>query len=132
VGRAYHPKSQAIIHPEIKTIMPLYNDLPTAIADRPVLDSVPTTCSAAAFSPTAPANTYRALAANASRQTFAATNGGNAPVYIDFDTPANATKRFIAIAAGGTYVCDVPYVGDVYIWSSNANAQAVEVREFIQ
>ncbi|MGL4835261.1 MAG: hypothetical protein ACRCXH_12680 [Shewanella sp.] len=125
-------KIKQLTTPEIQSIMPIYNDLPTALADKPVLDSVPTTYSATAFSATAAANTYRALVGNPSRKTFAATNQGGQPIYLDFDTPTTATKRHVSINAGGTYVCDIPYVGDVFIWSSNANAQSVEMREFIQ
>jgi hypothetical protein len=115
----------------VNQIMPLYTTGST-IADQPVIDSIPTTFSAGAWVAASPIATYQALAANPARQTYAVTNLGTAPAYLDLDPPATATKRLVSIPANGTYVSDIPYVGAVFVWSSNATAQSIEVREFIQ
>jgi hypothetical protein len=117
---------------QIQTIMPNYASFPASIGGQPVLDSLPTSFSAPQYlAATLPA-AYQCLPANPLRQSFAVTNLGTATVYLDLDAPTAANKRFIAIAAGGTYVSDFPYVGAVFIWSINATAQACEIREFIQ
>jgi hypothetical protein len=131
-----YPNTSISLYPlsplEASQIMPNYASLPSTLGEQPVLDSLPTSFSAPQYLvATLPAG-YQCLPANSARQSFAVTNGGTAPVYLDLDAPAALTKRFIAIAAGGTYVSDFPYVGAVFIWSSNATAQPCEIREFIQ
>jgi hypothetical protein len=117
---------------EIQAIMPLYSPMPTTIGEQPVIDSLPTTFNAPQYlAATLPA-AFQALAANPARQTYSVTNTGTAPAYLDLDPPAGLTKRMVTIPVGGVYVSDVPYVGAVYCWSSNATAQALEVRELIQ
>jgi hypothetical protein len=131
-----YPNTTISLYPltlsEFESVMPLYAPLPGSLADQPVLDSLPTTFSAQPYNVATPAATYQALVANTSRQTFAVTNTGNATVFLDLDAPTGATKRFTSIPSNGTYVCDFAYVGAVFIWSTNAQAQVCEVREMIQ
>jgi hypothetical protein len=117
---------------ESQSIMPNYSPMPTSVGDQPVLDSLPTSFSAPGYTALATPASYQCLPANAGRQTFAVTNTGTAPVYLDLDAPTAANKRFVGIVAGGTYVSDFAYVGAVFIWSTNATAQPCEIREFIQ
>jgi hypothetical protein len=106
--------------------------MPTSIGEQPVLDSIPTSFSVPQYlAATLPA-AYQCLPANPARQTFAVTNTGTAPIFLDLDAPTSATKRYISVVAGGTYVSDFAYVGAVFIWSTNATAQPCEIREFIQ
>jgi hypothetical protein len=131
-----YPNSSIAIYPltliEAQTIMPNYAPMPTSLTDQPVLDSLPTSFVAPAYTVAALPAVYQCLPANAARQTFAVSNIGTAPVFLDLDAPSSAVKRFVAIAVGGVYVCDFPYVGAVFIWSSNAVTQNCEIREFIQ
>jgi hypothetical protein len=113
-------------------LMPNYASLPTTLGDQPVLDSLPTSFTAPQYLLATPPASYQCLAANAARQSFAVTNLGTVPVFLDLDAPSAANKRFIAIAAGGTYVSDFSYVGAVFIWSTTATSQPCEIREFIQ
>jgi hypothetical protein len=113
-------------------IMPNYAPMPTVLGSQPVLDSLPTSFVAPIYTVAGLPATYQCLAANPTRQTFAVTNNGTAPVFLDLDAPSSAIKRFITIAVNGTYVCDFDYVGAVFVWSSTAATQAVEVRELIQ
>ena len=116
---------------QISNIMPLSSPMPTTLGDNPILDSIPTTFSAPQYlAATLPA-AYQALAANPARQSYSVTNTGTAIVFIDLDPPTAANKRFQAIPVNGTYISDFNYVGALYIWSTNATAQAVEVRELI-
>lgn len=117
--------------PEIKVIMPLYT-AGQPVAAQPVLDSLPTSFTALGYLATNPAATYLALAANPARQTYAIVNLGTVTVHLDLDPPTSNTKRLVAIPANGTYVSDIPYVGNVYAWSSTVAACPIEVREFIQ
>jgi hypothetical protein len=116
----------------ITQIMDILNPLPTSIGEQPVVDSLPTTFSAPQYlAATLPA-AYQALPANTARQGFAIVNNGTAPVFLDLDAPTSATKRLAAIAVGGVFNLGFVYQGPVFIWSSNAVGQSVEVREFIQ
>jgi hypothetical protein len=131
-----YPNTSISLYPlsplEVSQIVPNYSPIPTSFADQPVLDSLPTSFSAPQYLvATLPAG-YQCLPANAARQSFAVTNTGTAPIYLDLDAPSALTKRFTAVAVGGTYVSDFPYVGAVFIWSTNATAQPCEIREFIQ
>jgi hypothetical protein len=117
---------------QISNIMPNYGPMPTAIGEQPVLDSLPTSFSAPQYLAASLLTAYQCLPANPARQTFAVTNTGTAPVFLDLDAPTSATKRFVTVAVNGTYVSDFPYVGAVFIWSTTATAQACEIREFIQ
>jgi hypothetical protein len=117
---------------EASILMPLYSPMPTTIGDQPVLDSVPTTFSAPQYLVATLAAAYQALAANTARQKFAVRNTGTVPVYLDMDAPAALNKGYVVIPAGGTYISDFDYQGAVFIWSSNATAQACEVRELLQ
>jgi hypothetical protein len=131
-----YPNTSISIYPltlsEFESVMPMYSPMPNVIGDQPVLDSTPTSFSAPQYlAATLPA-AYQCLAANPARQTFAITNIGTVPVYVDLDAPTAINKRFTAIVAGGTYISDFPYVGAVFIWSTNATAQPCEIREFIQ
>jgi hypothetical protein len=125
-------KIQQLSLPEIRAIMPNYSPLPSTLGDQPVVDSIPTSFTAPAYSAAALPTAYQALAPNAQRQSFAFSNLGAAAVFLDFDPPSAANKRMITIAPNGTYIADSPYVGAVYLWSSNATTQAVEVRDLIQ
>jgi hypothetical protein len=116
----------------IHEIMDILNPLPTSIGDQPVTDSVPTTFSAPQYLPASLPATYQALPANPARQGLAIVNNGTAPVYIDLDAPTGLTKRLSAIAVGGVFNLGFVYQGAVFAWSSNATAQSLEVREFIQ
>jgi hypothetical protein len=131
-----YPNTSISLYPltllEAQSIMPNYVQMPTSIADQPVLDSLPTSFVAPAYAVATLPAAYQCLPANPARQIFAVSNIGAAPVFLDLDAPSSATKRFVAVAAGGTYVSDFPYVGAVFIWSSNAATQACEIREFIQ
>jgi hypothetical protein len=131
-----YPNTSISIYPltlaESELIMPNYGPMPTSIGEQPVLDSIPTSFSAPQYlAATLPA-AYQCLPANPARQTFAVTNTGTAPVFLDLDAPTSATKRFVSVAVNGTYVSDFPYVGAVFIWSTNATAQPCEIRDFIQ
>jgi hypothetical protein len=112
--------------------MGLYAPIPNSIGEQPVLDSLPTTFSAPIYNVATPAATYQALAANPSRQGFAVTNNGTAPIYIDLDAPTGLTNRMFAVPVGGTYVSDFVYQGAVFVWSSNNAAQSCQVRELVQ
>jgi hypothetical protein len=112
--------------------MGLYAPLPSTIGEQPVLDSLPTTFSAPVYNVATAATAYQALAANPSRQGFAVTNNGTAPVYIDLDPPTGLTNRMFAVPVGGTYISDFVYQGAVFIWSANAAAQSCQVRELVQ
>jgi hypothetical protein len=112
--------------------MGLYAPIPTVIGEQPVLDSLPTTFSAVAFNVATPAASYQALAPNTTRQSFAITNTGTAPIYIDLDAPTALAARMFTVPTNGTYISDFNYVGAVFIWSSNATAQSCQVRELIQ
>lgn len=116
---------------QINQLMPLYT-VGQPVAEQPVLDSVPTSFTAVGYVAANPATTYLALAANPARQTYAIVNLGTVAVHVDLDPPTSSTKRLVAIPANGTYVSDIPYIGNVYAWSSNATACPIEVREFIQ
>lgn len=117
---------------EVIQLMPLYNDMPKTIADQPVTDSVPTSFAAPQYlAATLPA-AYQALAPNTSRQKFAIRNKGTAPVNLDLDAPTSATSSMVVIPANGVYVSDIDYQGAVFVWSSNATSQQLEVREFLQ
>jgi hypothetical protein len=117
---------------QILNIMPNYAPMPTAVANQPVLDSLPTSFVAPIYTAVALPATYQCLPANPARQTFAVGNTGTAPIYLDLDAPTAAAKRFITIVVGGVYVCDFDYVGAVFIWSSNTATQTAEIRELIQ
>jgi hypothetical protein len=125
-------KIKQLSNTERLNIMPNYAAMPTTIGELPVLDSLPTSFSAPQYLLATPAASYQCLPANTARQSFAVTNLGTVPVFLDLDAPSAANKRFIAVAVGGTYVSDFPYVGAVFIWSTNATAQPCEIREFIQ
>jgi hypothetical protein len=131
-----YPNSSISLYPltliESQAIMPNYAPMPTSLTEQPVLDSLPTSFVAPVYAVAAPAATYQCLAANTARQTFAVANKGTVPVQLDLDPPTAANKSFITIAVNGVYVCDFPYVGAVFVWSSNAATQAIEVRELIQ
>jgi hypothetical protein len=131
-----YPNTSLSIYPltleEAEAIMPNYSPIPTTVGNQPVLDSSPTTFSAPPYlAATLPA-AYQCLAANPARQSFAITNTGTVPIFMDLDAPTAANKRFITVAVNGTYVSDFNYVGAVFIWSTNATAQACEIREFAQ
>jgi hypothetical protein len=113
-------------------LMPLYAPLPGTMADQPVLDSLPSSFAAPQYLVATPPASYQALAANPARQKFSITNIGTAAVFIDLDAPAALTKRFASIPVGGTYISDFDYAGAVFVWSTNAASQAVEVRELVQ
>lgn len=117
---------------KITQIMDISNPLPTSIGEQPVIDSLPTTFSAPQYLATALPAAYQALAANPARQGLVITNNGNAPIYIDLDAPTALTKRMATLAVAGVFNLGFVYVGAVFIWSSNAVAQSVEVRELIQ
>jgi hypothetical protein len=131
-----YPNTSLSIYPltlaESQLIMPNYASMPTSIGEQPVLDSVPTSFSAPQYLAATLPVAYQCLPANPARQSFAVTNTGTAPVFLDLDAPTALNKRFVAVAAGGTYVSDFAYVGAVFIWSTNATAQACEIREFLQ
>jgi hypothetical protein len=117
---------------EVNTIMPMYSvPLPKSIAEQPVVDSIPTTFAAPSYAAAALPIVYQALPANA-RQTFAVSNQGSSDVYLDLDPPSSATKRFVTIGPGNTWLCDFPYVGAVFLWSSVTGSQSCEIRELIQ
>lgn len=131
-----YPNTTISIYPltleEFDLVMPNYGPMPTSVGEQPVLDSVPTSFSAPQYlAATLPA-AYQCLAANPARQNFAVTNTGTANVFLDFDAPTAAGKRYITIVPNGTHVGDFNYVGAVFIWSTVAAAQACEIREFIQ
>jgi hypothetical protein len=126
-----HLQIKQLSKSRVNQIMPLYT-IGSTIAEQPVIDSIPTTFSAPQWLVNSLPASYQALAANPARQTYAVTNLGTAAAYLDLDAPLTATKRFVTIPPGGTYVSDIPYVGAVFVWSSNASAQSIEVREFIQ
>lgn len=111
--------------------MPIYNEFPQNLSEKPITDSLPTTFSAPQYNPASPAATYQALAANTARRKFSVTNTGTAAIYIDFDAPAAQGRRAYTVGAGGTYVSDFEYTGTVFVWSSNNTAQACEIRELI-
>jgi hypothetical protein len=131
-----YPNTSISIYPlspiEVLNTVPNYAPMPSSLTDQPVLDSLPTSFVAPAYAVATLPAVYQCLPANAARQTFAVSNLGTVPVFLDLDAPSSAVKRFIAIAVGGVYVCDFPYVGAVFIWSSNAVSQNCEIREFIQ
>lgn len=131
-----YPNSSISLYPltliEAQAIMPNYAPIPTSMGDQPVLDSTPTSFVAPVYAAAALPAAYQCLPANPARQTFAVSNLGNAPVFLDLDPPSSPTKRFVSVAVNGTYICDFPYVGAVFIWSSDANTKACEIREFIQ
>jgi hypothetical protein len=129
--RKNHLQIKQLSKSQSKQIMPLYN-IGATIAEQPVIDSIPTTFSAPQWLVNNLPASYQALAANPARQSYAVTNLGAAAAYLDLDAPLTATKRLVTVPAGGTYVSDIPYVGAVFVWSSNATAQSIEVREFIQ
>jgi hypothetical protein len=112
--------------------MGLYAPIPTSIADQPVLDSLPTTFSAVAYNVATPAATYQALAANPSRQKFAVSNKGTAPIFIDLDAPTALATNMFTVPANGTYISDFDYQGAVFVWSSNATAQSCQIRDLVQ
>lgn len=112
-------------------LMPIYEGQTPSI-EQPVIDSVPTTFTAVGYLAATAASAYQCLAANPARQRFSVTNLGAASIYLDFDAPTDGFKRYIAIAAGSTYVSDFPYVGAVFVWSSKTQTQTCEVRDFIQ
>jgi hypothetical protein len=116
---------------QITNIMPLYAQMPTVIGAAPITDSIPTTFSAPQYLAATAATAYQCLAPNPARQSYSVTNTGTAVVFLDLDAPTGAAKRSISIPAGSTYVADTNYVGAVFIWSSNATAQACEIREQI-
>ncbi len=130
-----YPSATISIYPltttQAETIMPLYAPMPTTIGELPILDSLPTTFSAPQYVATTAPVAYQALPANAGRQSYAVTNTGTVPVFLDLDAPTAANKRLASIPAGATYVSDFNYVGAVFIWSTTATAQACEVRELI-
>jgi hypothetical protein len=131
-----YPNTSISIYPltleEFESVMPNYSPIPTTVGNQPVLDSTPTTFSAPPYAAATLATAYQCLAANPGRQSFAITNTGTVPIFMDLDAPSAATKRFITVAVNGTYVSDFNYVGPVFIWSTNATAQACEIREFSQ
>ena len=116
---------------QINNIMPLSAPMPTTIGENPILDSVPTTFSAPQYLAATPAASYQALPANPGRQSYAVTNTGTAPVFLDLDAPTAANKRLQSIPANATYISDFNYTGAVFIWSTTAAAQSCEVRELI-
>ncbi len=126
-----HLQIKQLSKSQSKEIMSLYT-IGQTIAAQPVLDSLPTSFNALGFAATNPGGTYLALLANVARQTYAVVNLGNVAAYLDLDPPTNSTKRLVAIPAGATYVSDIPYVGNVYVWSSTNATCPIEVREFIQ
>jgi hypothetical protein len=130
-----YPNTSISIYPltleEAESIMPLSSPMPTSIGQVPILDSLPTTFLAPQYlAATLPA-AYQALPANPSRQNYSITNTGTATVFMDFDAPTAANKRFQSIPPNGTYTGDFNYVGALFIWSTNATSQACEVRELI-
>jgi hypothetical protein len=116
---------------QIQNIMPLYSPMPSSIGENPILDSLPTTFSAVQYLAATPAASYQALPANPARQSYAITNTGTVPVFLDLDAPTAANKRFASIPAGASYISDFNYVGAVFLWSTTATAQSCEVRELI-
>jgi hypothetical protein len=131
-----YPNTSISLYPlsplEVLQIVPNYAPIPTSLTDQPVLDSIPTTFGAPQYLAATAATAFQCLAANPARQTFAITNTGNATVFLDLDAPTGLTKRLVSVVANGTYVCDFPYVGAVFVWSTNAATQPCEIREFIQ
>lgn len=136
----YCPKGW-LVNPTIKiknlsntqsiNIMPLSSPMPTSIGQVPIIDSLPTTFNAPQYLAASPATSYQALPANQARQNYSVTNTGTATVFLDFDAPTAANKRFQSIPPNGTYTGDFNYVGAIFLWSTNATAQACEVRELI-
>ena len=130
-----YPNTSISIYPltlaEFELIMPLSSPMPTNIGETPILDSIPTTFSAPQYLAATAASAYQALAANPARQSYAITNTGTATVFVDLDAPTAANKRLQSIPVNATYISDFNYTGAVFIWSTNATAQACEVRELI-
>jgi hypothetical protein len=130
-----YPNTSISIYPltlaEFELIMPLSSPMPTTIGENPILDSIPTTFAAPQYLAATAATAYQALPANAGRQSFAITNTGNATVFLDLDAPTAANKRLQSIPANATYISDFNYIGAVFLWSTNATAQACEIRELI-
>lgn len=116
---------------QIQNIMPLYAPMPTTIGENPILDSLPTTFLAPQYLAASLAVSYQALPANPGRQSYAITNTGTVPVFLDLDAPTAANKRYASIPVGASYISDFNYVGAVFLWSTNATAQSCEVRELI-
>jgi hypothetical protein len=131
-----YPNTSISIYPltleEFESVMPNYSPIPTTVGNQPVLDSTPTTFSAPPYAAATLPAAYQCLAANPGRQSFAITNTGTVPIFMDLDAPSAATKRFITVAVNGTYVSDFNYVGPVFIWSTNGTIQPCEIREFSQ
>jgi hypothetical protein len=131
-----YPNTSISLYPlsplEVSQIVPNYSPIPTSVGEQPVLDSLPSSFSAPQYLLATAAGAYQCLAPNTNRRSFAITNTGTAPVFVDLDAPTAATKRFVTVAVNGTYVGDFSYVGAVFVWSSNATAQPCEIREFIQ
>jgi hypothetical protein len=130
-----YPNTSISIYPltltEFESIMPLSAPMPTSIGQVPIIDSLPTTFVAPQYlAATLPA-AYQALPANPSRQNYSITNTGTAAVFMDFDPPTAANKRYQSIPPNGTYTGDFNYVGALFIWSTNATGQSCEVRELI-
>lgn len=126
-----HLQIRPLSKSQINRIMPLYNT-GTTVAEQPVLDSVPTSFTAPAFAANVPAPSFLALPANPARQSYAIANIGAAIVNLDLDPPTALNKRLVSIPPGSTWVSDIPYIGNVYIWSNTQAPNAIEVREFIQ
>jgi hypothetical protein len=116
---------------QIQNIMPLSAPMPTSIGQVPIIDSLPTTFNAPQYLAASLPATYQALPANPVRQNYSVTNTGTATVFLDFDAPTAANKRFQSIPPNATYTGDFNYVGTIFLWSTNATAQACEVRELI-
>ncbi len=130
-----YPNTTISIYPltlsEFESIMPLSSPMPTSIGQVPIIDSLPTTFTAPQYlAATLPA-AYQALPANPARQNYSVTNTGTAAVFLDFDAPTAANKRFQSIPPNGTYTGDFNYVGAIFLWSTNAVAQSCEIRELI-